>query len=471
MLKILIINPPTFARQNYIREGRCMQATSSWGSLWMPLSLASTAAILRENNNSVQLIDCQAENMNTSQLLSAVNEFKPSVLVVNTGFPSIVGDMQTAAAIKKRFQNIKIVAIGMYPTLLKKKMLEQYQSIDYAVVGEPEWIVNDLVDATENDKPLSSLKGLVFRDSLEIIENSPQCFDDNQIEDLPFPTRDLLKNDAYRHVSDNEKFTHVNIARGCPHNCTYCAAHHYYGKKIRKRSINSIIKELNECITKYQIRKFVFWSESFTLERDFGIQICDKIIQNNLEIAWYTRSRVDNLDLELLEKMKNAGCKGISIGIESPNNEILSACKKNITVDQINNAIQMANQVGIHITGHFVFGLPGDDYESAMETIKFACQSKLDFAQFYCAVPYPQTDLWKTAVKNNWIESCDYSRYHLADSVMRNESLSCKDIKNLRKKAFKSFYRKPDTITNAIKLVIKNKSVTPHIGFMKWSKA
>ncbi|MBN1618626.1 radical SAM protein [Candidatus Dojkabacteria bacterium] len=447
-----------------------MQATSSWGSLWMPLSLASTAAVLREHDHPVQLIDCQAEVMNTRQLLDAVEAFNSSFVIINTGFPSIIGDMRTAASIKEHFQSIKIVAIGMFPTLLKKKMLEQYQSIDYAIVGEPEWAVNNLVDTIENNMLLSSVQGLVFRDLSDIIENPPQCFDDNSIEDLPFPARDLLDNNAYRHVSDNEKFTHINIARGCPHSCSYCAARYYYGHKFRKRPVGSIIEELNECIVKYGIRKFVFWSESFTLEREFGIHICNKIIEHNLKIVWYTRSRVDNLDLELLRKMKRAGCKGISIGIESPNNDILNACKKHITVEQINNAIRVANQVGVHVTGHFVFGLPGDSYRSALEAIRFARESKLDFAQFYCAVPYPQTNLWKTAIKNDWIESFDYSRYHLADSVMRNEFLSCSEIIELRKRAFSHFYNRPRTLISAVSLAVKNKSVIPHLDFLKWSK-
>lgn len=469
-MKIILVSPPQHQGQNFIREGRCMQATSSWGSLWMPLSLASIAAFLRETGNQVKLIDCQASEMSRAELIDAIREFNPSLAVVNTGFPSIRGDLKTVIVIKEHTPNIKTIAIGMYPTLLKGETLKECKSLDFAVIGEPEWVVSNLANAIENDSPLEAIQGLVFRDTEQIIKNSPQCFDENSIEELPFPARDLLNNDAYRHVADDKKFTHINIARGCPHSCSFCAAHYYYGRKFRKRSAGSIIAELKECVSKYGIKKFIFWSESFTLEREYGIQISDTIIENNLKITWYTRSRVDTLDIELLKKMKKAGCKGISIGIESPNNDILRTCKKHITVEQINNAIYMAKQVGVHVTGHFVFGLPGDDNESALESIRFARNSNLDFAQFYCAVPYPQTELWETATKNNWIESFDYSKYHLADSVMRNEKLSSKEIIRLRNRAFNTFYNRPRMLKNAALLAIKNKSFSPHLGFLEWSK-
>ena len=447
-----------------------MQATSSWGSLWMPLSLSYSASNLRERGFEVELIDCQAEGISLRDLSLRLLDSKPSFIVINTGFPSIDGDMQAAQTIKDVDSHIKVVAIGMYPTLLGRKMLGRYEAVDFAIVGEPEWALSNLAEAISKNLPLDDLKGIVYREDDEIVETSPQVFSKNEFNELPVPARDILDNGAYRHLSDNAKFTHISIARGCPYNCSFCAAHHYYGREFRTRTVDSIIDEIKECISEHGISTFVFWGESFTIDRDYALQICNEILKSGLEIKWYTRSRVDNLDYELLRKMKEAGCTGMSLGIESVDHEVLQRCGKNTTEEQITKSIEMTKRAGIQVVGHFVFGLPGDNKISANKSIEFAKNSNLDFAQFYCAVPYPQTELWKEASKNGWIESQDYSGYSLSSSVMKNDALSRNEIIALRDKAFTAFYKRPRNLKKTVMLLFSKRSIKPHLGFLNWAK-
>lgn len=470
-LKVTLLNPPAYNGKKYIREGRCMQPTASWGSLWMPLSLAYTASFLKKNGHDVELIDCQAENLNYKGLLERIARFSPSLVVVSTGFPSIKGDMQTAREIKRFEQNIKIVAFGMYPTLIRRRTLEEFTYVDFAVMGEPEWVVCNLVNSLENDQPLNQNKGLIFRDGANIIVNPIQDFRQNDLNDLPFPLRERRNNESYRLAGSNEKFTHINIARGCSYKCTFCNASNYNGNLFRKRSIESIIEEIEECITHYGIKSFVFWFEEYPQARELAGGISDAIIEKGFQINWFARSRVDNLSYELLLKMKESGCKGISLGIESSNQQVLDRVQKGITVKQIRNAIEMAKEVGISTTGHFIFGLPGETRESAEETIKFAKICGLDFAQFYCAVPYPNTVFGDFAKAKGWIHSEDLSKYHLSESVSRNEFLSSEEIVNLRRIAYRSFYLRPKYLWKAAKLSIINKSIGHVLNFRKWSNS
>lgn len=470
-MKILVLNPPTIDKTEYIREGRCMQSNTSWGNLWMPLTLSYIASVLCDDGHIVKLVDCLADDIKIKDLNNIVKEFNPFLIILNSSFPSIKGDIQTAVSIKIINKKIRVVMIGMYPTLLKEETLKKHKCVDYSIIGEPEWTIRKLVKALNSNISLDNINGLIYRKDSRIMINKRQDFSANSLDDLPMPARDLLNNDAYTHVADSQRFTLLNVSRGCPYNCSFCSAHFYYGKKFRKRNIESIICEIKECINNYKIKKFLFWGESFTFDRIYGMQIASAIIENNLEITWYSRSRVDNLDLELLKEMKKAGCEGISIGIESMEQNVLNRCNKRIKVSQTIEAINMIKKAGLHVTGHFIFGLPGDTYTAAKKSIDFACKSNLDFAQFYCAVPYPSTNLWYEAINKKWIKSFDYSRYHLADSIMKNDSLYPKDIRILREEAFRKFYLRPKFYINSIFVAAKNNSISPILNFIRWAKA
>ncbi|MDD5290636.1 MAG: radical SAM protein [Patescibacteria group bacterium] len=486
-MKILIINPPAFRGNDYIREGRCMQTKSSWASLWMPLSLAYIAAFLRKEGSEIKLIDCIAKKMKAEKLIKIAKDFSPGLIVINTAFPSIKGDMETAARFKKALPSAKIASIGLYPTLFEDKFLEEFSTPDFAVIGEPEWVIKNLVKTLEIGENLDKVDGLIWRKTptpnpspasvvtgegskSDIVVNQPQKIEENDLDELPFPARDLLNNEAYRLPTDRKKFTLLSVGRGCPFNCSYCAAHTYYGKKFRRRTVKSVIDEIEECLNKYGIKSFLFWGESFTLDYLYGEAICDEIMNRGLKITWSAASRADTLNEKLLKKMKQAGCILLGLGIESANQEVLDRAKKGISLEKIKRAIKMVKEAGISSMGHFVFGLPGDTKESAKETMKFACGSGVNYAQFYCAIPYPKTELGRIAKKNDWIETKNYSEFDLTKSVMRNEALSSAQIKKFRDKAYRKFYFRPKMIKQTMKEVSSFRSFLEILNFMKWIK-
>jgi len=470
-MKVIIINPPPWQNKEYIREGRCMQTKSSWAALWMPLSLAYVAGFLRKNGHQVQLIDCIGDKISLGSLLKRIEKFSPQLAIINTAFPSIKGDLKTIASIKNAFPQIKTLAIGMYPTLLEKKVLEELPQLDMAISGEPEWVCLKVANSLEKGNSLDKIKGLVYKKNSKIFVNPPQNFQENNLDELPFPARDLLNNENYRLPTTGEKFTLLSVGRGCPFNCIFCTANIYYGKIFRKRKIESIIEELKECVEKYNIKNFLFWGENFTLDQTYGEKICDAILESNLKINWATTSRVDTLNERLLKKMKKAGCILLGLGIESIDQEILNNAKKEANLTQIKKAINLTKKIGLETVGHFIFGLPGDTKKTAKKTIKFACQSGLTWAHFYCAIPYPKTELGKIAEERNWILSKDFSQYDLTKSVMRNEVLTPKEIKKLRDTAYLKFYFRPKVIFRALKEVKSIKSLLSSLNFLNWIKS
>lgn len=259
------------------------------------------------------------------------------------------------------------------------------------------------------------------------------------------------------------------LSRGCPYGCTFCNAHQYHGKKFRKRSVTSVIEEIKMCVEKYNISNFLFWGESFSLDFEYANEITDAILESGLKINWSTRTMVDRIDLTLLKKMKKAGCRSLSLGIETYNQTLLDNVKKGTTIQDITSAIKTVKEAGIISIGHFIIGLPGDNMDNATETINFSIKSGLDYAQFYCAVPYPNTPMGKFAKVQNWIESEDYTKYHLADAVMHNENLSIDDIKKLRRKAYTKFYARPKVFIDTLKRADSVKTLLAPFDFKNWT--
>jgi len=388
---------------------------------------------------------------------------------MNTAIPSIEGDMNCASALKKILPSVKIGIVGIFPTIYEKECLNKFSQIDYAVMDEPEWVTSRLTDVVSGNISPDSVKGLIHRKGNDIIVNERQKLAENNPDDLPFPARDLLNNDAYLLPVNGKKFTLLSIGRGCPSECIYCIANIYYGKKFRKRSVENIMLEIEQCIHEFDINDFLFWGESFTTDLKYGEVICDEIIKRKLKIRWSTTSRIDTLNQTLLDKMKRAGCILLGLGIESYDREVLNKARKGITTDQIDKAVIMARNAGLNTMGHFMFGLPGDTKESALKSIRFACRN-LTYAQFYSAIPYPKTELGKIAADNNWIEESDFSRFELTQSVMGNGLLSAKEIKKFRDFAYRKFYFRPKMLLQTLREVSSMTSFFSILTFLKWIK-
>lgn len=468
-MRILVLNPPAFRNRDYIREGRCMQTKSSWAALWMPLSLCYIAAVLRKDGHQVKLTDAIASRMNNKSLIRDNASFDPQLIILNTAIPSISGDMECASILKNAFPRVKIAVTGVFPSIYEKEVLAAYPQIDYAIMDEPEWISERLPEIIEGNCSPDTVKGLIFRKGDEIIVNERQDPGANNLDELPFPARDLLDNKKYRLPTNGQKFTLLSVGRGCPSGCIFCIANLYYGRKFRKRSADKIIREIEQCINDFGIRNFLFWGESFTSDPRYGEEICDEIIRSRIKITWSTTSRVDTLNKGLLAKMKQAGCILLGLGIESCDQVVLDNACKGITVEQIGRAVQMTKDAGIKTMGHFIFGLPGDTKESAMSSVRFACKN-LDYAQFYAAIPYPHTVLGKMAVENSWIEESDHSKYELTRAVMGNGALSAKEIRKLRDYAYRKFYLRPEMFLQAIREVTSLRAFFSVLNFLKWIK-
>lgn len=471
-MKILLINPPKYKGVDYVREGRCMQPKSVWNNIWPPLTLNYLATLLQEKND-VRLIDFIAENKDVEGFKSEVKNYKPNVLIINNGVPSIKGDLKTAEIAKDIDSKIKTITFGIFPTIRPEETLNSFK-IDYAVLNEPELTIQELVSKIEKGNP-KKVKGIAYKKGKEIVKTKRREFIKDLDAELGVPDRSLLKNEAYTFPFDKKPFAFVLLGRGCPYPCTFCVSPVYYGKKYRTRDPVKVVDEMQQCYEEHGMKNFMFWGESFTLKKEYANKLCDEIIKRDLEFNWITTSRVDTLDQELLKKMKKTGCYLLGLGIETPNENILKNVKKKTSLEQIKKAIKMCKKADIKTMGHFIFGFPGETKETAENTVRFAKQCGVDYAQFYCAVPYPGTEFWQEAEKKGHILSEDWDLYEQNYAVIKTDELEAEDLMKYRTRAFQEYYFRPKKMFQHLKQLRSPKeflnTLISGVSVLKWFRA
>ena len=284
-------------------------------------------------------------------------------------------------------------------------------SWDAVIRGEPEETAVALAEAIINDTGIAGTPGLTARRGDEVVVGENRKMQ-RQLDELGWPARDLLPNHLYVHPIAQERYTTVNISRGCPQRCIFCVAPIYYGKPIRKRAVDHVLDEIQEdVIERHGIRHCWFYADDLTADEEYLGGICEGILSRGLKIRWWGNTRADVQNEELFNLMSRAGCTMLSIGGESGSNAILEKARKNIVADDIRITIEQLRRARILSLVYFIVGLPGETRETIHETVAFAKKVRPDFVEFYPATPYPGTEFGQIAEEQAMITDRDLSRY------------------------------------------------------------
>ncbi len=470
-MRIAFVNPPPVGGMRFIREGRCMQSVASWAALWPPLTLASLAAVARGAGHEVALWDGNVPPAtDAARLLDRLRGFAPALAVVNTAFPSIEGDDAFAASVRAACPGAVVAGVGQFFTLLETRALEACPGFDLGIMGEPEAPFAALLETLSAGGDLSASPGLVVRGADGAPQLTPPASVTRDLDALPFPARDLLETGAYRLPHNGAPFTLVNVARGCPNACTFCIAPAYHGHKLRRRSLENVLREIEQCRNDLGLRHFLFWEELFAHDREFALALCEGLGKWRGDIAWAATTRADKVDAELVRAMKQAGCFLLGLGIESASQEILDRARKAERVEDMRRAVALCREAGLQTMGHFIFGLPGETPETAEATVRFAVGLGLDYLQCYAAVPYPKTELGALAEKNGWIRAKAWKEYDFGGpSILDIGTIRPEDVDRFRTRLFRKFYLRPAyLIRRGTELLRHPRQLAQAAGFLRW---
>lgn len=434
-MKVLFVNPPQTASKYKFM-----------GVIAPPLGIAYMAGVLQENNIDVEILDASAEDMDFKDVEKELLKRKPDLVALTALTPTIGRALETAQVVKETLPDAIVVMGGYHPTFNFIETLED-ENVDIVIRGEGEYIMLNLVQAPENQSSLHDVKGIVFEDknSKEIVVN-PEAPLIQDLDELPFPALNLLPMKKYRLLDMDTHMTTMITTRGCPMQCSFCSSAAMHGKKIRERSVENIVDEIEYLKTNYDIDTIAFMDDTFTLKKRKVMAICDEILKRNIEIMWGCTSRVDTLDEKLLKKMKEAGCITIFIGVESADQQQLDNMCKNTTIAKIENAFKIAHKLKIRTIASVALGMPGDTKEIMNKTVKFVHKLKPNYAIYSLATPYPGTRFYKEAFEKNLIKIKDWSKYTLITPILETIDCSLNDMRKIQAKAFMKFYLRPHYI-------------------------
>jgi len=424
--RVLCINPPVRdIKSRCTREGRCSIEEDAWTVTYPPVTLASIAGNIRSKGHEVKLLDCIGARISWSDFEKELLSFRPDVAIINTAIPTIENDLSLCDLIKEHFPKCVVAAYGTFPSVDSDSVKKIQSNIDWWIKGEPETPALQIV---EGKKP------------------SGELWIEPDLNSLAIPAYDLLPD--YRFPLTNEKWMFLVDGRGCPFHCIYCVESSLSKGKLRYKSAERVVSEMEYLVDKLQVSLVMFWNDLFTFDRDRVLKICDLIIKKGLnkKCKWLVTTRVDKVDKELFIVMKKAGCRLVAFGIESGNQEVLNRAKKGITLEQVKSAVKAAKSAGLGTIGHFIIGLPGSSKETEKETIHFAKSLGIDFAQFYCCTAFPGSELYKNAMKNGWVSIDDWSSLQFGSAMINYPDFSAKEMQAIRKKAYLSFYIRPHTV-------------------------
>ena len=282
-------------------------------------------------------------------LIEDLKEFQPDYLLINAATPTLEHDLQALKTAKEILPHVVTIAKGAAFLTLAKDVMENHKELDVVIFGEAEETLREILE----EKPKKEILGLYYRDDLLINFTGVRPFIEN-LDEIPFPARHLVDNTIYRRPDNNKVQAVIKVSRGCPFHCFFCLATPVSGAKVRRRSIENIIAEIKECVEKYNITNFLFWSDIFNIDKEWTLNLCKAIIESGLKITWSANTRADTADFEMAKMMYKSGCRLVSIGVESGSQYMLEKMGKKITLDDVRRTVKTYKKTKIRIYKYFV---------------------------------------------------------------------------------------------------------------------
>ena len=411
-----------------------------------PLGLLYIATCIQEAGHEVELVD--GAFWTHREVIDKVREFKPGFAGVSANASMWTKAMKTAEDIKAIDPSIHVTAAGPYPSAVEEKCLEQCSHLDSVVIGEGEETVPELIARLERSESLAGVAGVAFRaEDGAIVKNEPRPLIED-LDSIPIPRRELLGDfDKYESPPGSYRGKPIAIvmtSRGCKAHCIYCFQMKGE-RRIRFRSVENVVREIEELVNSYGFREIRFLDETFTVDRERALELLRQLREKKLKFSFYVSSRVNTVDYELLKEMKKAGCWAILYGAESGVQKNLNTMKKGINLDQTRAAVKAAKKAGLKVYTPFIIGIPGETYEEALATIDFAIELDPHYANFHSMTPFPGTELYENIDQYGTMSS-NTDDYTFEGGAFVPYTMTREQIDELRTLAFRKFYSRPKFI-------------------------
>lgn len=395
------------------------------------LGVTMLSAILKRAHHNTKLFFTFEKN-----LIKDLKIFKPDIIC----FAIMTGQHEKPIKIIKEIRqdniNSLILLGGSHPTYFPKIIEEE--GVDIIIKGEAENSLLEIANRLDKNKDIKNIPNTILKQNEEIIENSMGKLIED-LDSLPFPDRTIYyEKSEYLKSNPHKAFV---LSRGCPFQCTFCFEPTYNklikgnGKFFRQYSVERAVSEIKNVVSKYGAKTIRFSDDVFTFNQSYTQEFCKRYAKE-IGLPFYCITRADCLNEETVKMLKLANCRALYFGIESGNDNIRNnLLKKNLSKKAIFSAATLLHKYNIKFGTFNVFGSPEETIDNAFETIDLNIKLKTDYPYSTIIQPYPQTELYEYAQKNNLLKEnfsfndIDSSYFHI--TILKNQY--AKELENLHK--------------------------------------
>jgi radical SAM superfamily enzyme YgiQ (UPF0313 family) len=430
------------------------------------------ATFIRRRGLAVAIIDAEAEDLNPEQVAARVHGLDPALVAVvvyghqpSASTQNMPAASAACAAIKKLAPELPVLLVGGHAAALPERTLRE-ECVDFVCSGEGPYTILELLEALNAGGSYGKVRGLWFRDGDQPATTPPAPLVQNLDNEMPGIAWDLLPMERYRAHNwhcfgplDRQPYASVYTTLGCPYHCSFCCIQAPFktgeGVLGLKESVNSyrfwnprvVVDELGMLVERYGVHNVKFADEMFVLNMQHVNGICDLLIERGYDLNIWAYARVDTVRGEnTVEKLKRAGYNWLAFGIESASERVRKDVDKGFKQELIFQTVDRVRAAGINVIANFIFGLPEDDLDSMQETLDMALELNCEFANFYCAMAYPGSQLYNQALQEGWSLPERWSGYsqHSIDALpLPTKHLSAGEVLRFRDHAFRAYFTHP----------------------------
>lgn len=437
--RALLLNPPSGL---YRRDDRCQSKVEDQTIQvnFPPLVLAYAAGALRGEGWECALRDYPAAAAGWDCLENDLRADDYGLILIGATTPTLENDLKAAMLARSLQPQAAVAARGEIFSTHDSGILRDAPALDFVLRGENEVTLAEW----GADRPPAEIAGITWRHPNGGIVRNPDRPLVPDLDRLPRPARDLFDHSLYRNPENGRMLDTIETARGCPYACVFCSVFLVTGKAVRQYSVERVLSEIEENLTRYGIDEFLFHADTFTYHRDWVLGLCAAIAERGYAIRWGANSRVDTLDREMLLAMKRAGCHTIGFGIESGDEESLKRMKKAAHAEKAFEAVRLCREVGVRSHAFMVAGFPWDDMAALERTVEFVRRLDPDFFDLNLAHPLPGTELWAMAQELGLLEEEKLSGGSYGNPALKGtRHVSREELVRWRKRALLKLYLRP----------------------------
>lgn len=376
------------------------------GTSIYPVGLGYIASALQKNDIDVEIFDIFILKFSLDEVRNELlkRETSPDWFGI-TGMVNGYKYIKNLSFLLKEIFPDTPVVLGGSITNYKPEIILNNTAVDVCCVGDGEDAAVEITEAFRGKRDLSSVKGLVYRDSTGIKYTIPRDTE-MDIDRFDFPSWDLFDMEAYfnqKGILKTQRVMHLAGSRGCPFGCKFCSTSN---KKIRRRSLLSVIKEIELLKAKYGITHFEFIDEFYISSEKNLVDFSNEVIKRELGVTWWGLGRVNIINSwseESISLLKKSGCNWMGIGVESGSQFILDRMNKGISIEEAKLAIAKLRRHGIYAACSFIIAYPGETMETIRETIDFCKEQRFASLRLNILTPLPGSAVYDEALQQKYI--------------------------------------------------------------------